>query len=260
MLEWIIRGLRKGRTTTSYPRRALEPPDGYQGPVRLLNADDASPDLAGICPTGAIAVDRSGGLSLDRGRCIHCGVCVRAAPERFAFTRQYETAARSREALIQIAGTSEADREESTRRSLGQQARALRRSIHVRHIDTGSDGSEEWEIQALWNPYYDIQRLGFFLTSSPRHADILIVTGAVTGPMRSPLERTWNAMPAPKALIAAGTEACSGGLTGLPGLTAGGVDALLPVDVYVPGSPPPPIALLDGLLLAVGLLGVKVAK
>ncbi len=135
----------------------------------------------------------------------------------------------------------------------------MRRSIHVRHIDTGSDGAEEWEIQALWNPYYDIQRLGFFLTSSPRHADILIVTGGVTGPMREPLIRTWEVMPSPKALVAAGTDACSGGLSAATGLTAGGVDAVLPVDVYVPGSPPSPIALLDGLLTAVGLLRAREA-
>ncbi len=140
------------------------------------------------------------------------------------------------------------------RRPLGERARALRRSIHVRHIDCGSDGSEEWEIQALWNPRYDIQRLGFFLTASPRHADVLLVTGPVTTAMRAPLQRTWELMPEPKALIAVGAEACSGGLCGADELTAGGVDAVLDVDVYVPGSPPAPIAIMDGLLLATGLL------
>ena len=94
----------------------------------------------------------------------------------------------------------------------GRARRSLRRSIHVRHIDCGSDGSEEWEIQALWNPYYDIQRLGFFLTNAPRHADVLLVTGPVTAPMRAPLERTWQVMPEPKALVAVGTDACGGGL------------------------------------------------
>ncbi len=140
------------------------------------------------------------------------------------------------------------------RRPLGDQAQALRRSIHVRHIDCGSDGSEEWEIQALWNPYYDIQRLGFFLTAAPRHADVLLVTGPVTTAMRAPLERTWEVMPAPKALVAVGTDACSGGLCTASELTAGGVDAVLGVDVYVPGSPPAPIAIMHGLLLATGLL------
>ncbi|MCA1689948.1 MAG: NADH:ubiquinone oxidoreductase, partial [Actinobacteria bacterium] len=141
-----------------------------------------------------------------------------------------------------------------TRRALGERARALRRSIHVRHIDCGSDGSEEWEIQALWNPYYDIQRLGFFLTAAPRHADVLLVTGPITTPMRGPLKRTWQVMPEPKALVAIGTEACSGGLYGESELTAGGVDNVMPVDVYVPGSPPAPIAIMHGLLLATGLL------
>jgi Ni,Fe-hydrogenase III small subunit len=201
-------------------------------------------------------VDARGGLSVDRGRCIQCGECVRAAPKRFAFAPRYESAGRSRRALV--VGDSERTAEPigPAPRALAEQARALRRSIHVRHIDTGSDGAEEWEIQALWNPYYDVQRLGFFLTSAPRHADVLLATGGVTGPMREPLLRTWQVMPEPKALVAVGTDACSGGLAAGNGAVAGGVDALLPVDVYVPGSPPAPIAILHGLLLAVGLLNL----
>ena len=132
--------------------------------------------------------------------------------------------------------------------------RALRRSVHVRHVDAGSDGAEEWEIQALTNPYYDVQRLGIYFTAAPRHADVLLVTGGVTAPMRAPLERTYELLPEPKAVVAAGTDACSGGLADGLGTVAGGVDAVLPVDVYVPGSPPAPIALLHGLLLAVGVL------
>ncbi len=266
MLAWIPRGLRKGRITTRYPRRPERPPAGFQGQILVRDAGGARGELVTLCPTGAIAVDAAGRLSVDRGRCILCGACVRADPGRFAFAERYETAARTREALItngqadiETEGGPGLDQRVPCRGSLGQQARALRRSIHVRHIDTGSDGAEEWEIQALWNPCYDIQRLGFFLTSSPRHADILIVTGGVTEPMREPLTRTWEVMPSPKALLAAGTDACSGGLSVATGLTAGGVDAVLPVDVYVPGSPPSPIALLDGLLAAVGLLRAQEA-
>jgi len=255
MLEWIARGLRKGRITTRYPRERETPPSGFHGPVAVLDALNADRELEWCCPTGAITVD-DGRLALDRGRCIQCGECVRAAPHRFSYLHRYGTAVRARQSLV--VGAIDPPAHEPVRRTLAEQARRLRRSIHVRHIDTGSDGAEEWEIQALWNPYYDIQRLGFFLTSSPRHADILIVTGGVTGPMRGPLERTWEIMPEPKALVAAGTDACSGGLSAdwnptRP--TAGGVDTVLPVDVYVPGSPPSPIALLDGLLMAVGLLG-----
>ncbi|MGO9901086.1 MAG: ferredoxin [Solirubrobacteraceae bacterium] len=259
MLAWIPRGLSKGRISTGYPGRPERPPAGFHAQILVSYAANAPGELVTVCPTGAIAVDSARRLSLDRGRCILCGTCVRAAPERFALAERYETATSTRAALIDRGQRHAEDGTASQQRPLGEQSRALRRSIHVRHIDTGSDGAEEWEIQALWNPYYDIQRLGFFLTSSPRHADILIVTGGVTGPMREPLIRTWEVMPAPKALVAAGTDACSGGLSAATGLTAGGVDAVLPVDVYVPGSPPSPIALLDGLLQAVGLLRAREA-
>ncbi|HTZ63351.1 MAG TPA: hypothetical protein VMB51_04550 [Solirubrobacteraceae bacterium] len=252
MLEWIQRGLGQGRITTRYPREPEPAPQGYRGSVEVLDADDPPPELASVCPTGAIAVAGRRWLTLDRGRCILCGECVRRAPERFAFRGEYETAGRSRAGLV-VDGQRRAG-EHATRKALGEQARMLRRSIHVRHIDCGSDGSEEWEILALWNPSYDIQRLGFFLTNAPRHADILLVTGGVTAPMRGPLERTWNVMPGPKALVAVGTDACSGGLARDGGLVAGGVDRALPVDVYVPGSPPAPIAIMHGLLLATGVL------
>ncbi len=254
MLEWIPRGLRQGRVTTRYPQREEIAPPGYRGRIEVLDAADAAPELADLCPTGAIAVGSDRRLELDRGRCILCGACVGAAPGRFDFESRYQTAARARQALI-VPDQDESSSPEPTRRVLGEQARALRRSIHVRHIDCGSDGSEEWEIQALWNPYYDVQRLGYFLTAAPRHADMLLVTGAVTSAMRGPLERTWHVMPEPKALVAVGTDACSGGLCDAGELTAGGVDAVLEVDVYVPGSPPAPIAIMHGLLLATGLLG-----
>jgi Ni,Fe-hydrogenase III small subunit/ferredoxin len=247
------RGLRQGRITTRYPRREEPAPAAYRGRVEVLDAINAPAELAAICPTGAIIVDEQRRLTLDRSRCILCGECVRAAPERFSFKSRYQTAARSRSALI-VADHNDRAAGEPTHAALGELAPALRRSIHIRHIDCGSDGSEEWEIQALWNPYYDIQRLGFFLTAAPRHADVLLVTGGVTAPMRGPLERTWHVMPEPKALVAVGTDACSGGLSAGGGLVAGGVDAVLPVDVYVPGSPPAPIAIMHGLLLAVGLI------
>ena len=251
MLEWIYRGLSKRRVTTRYPRHPEPAPTGFRGRVDVAADGGVNPGIAEVCPTAAIKVDEQGRVALDRGRCIMCGECVRAAPDIFTFRSTYETAERSATALI-VGGDRDLARDEKTRRRNRGQASMLRRSIHVRHIDCGSDGSEEWEIQALWNPYYDAQRLGFFLTNSPRHADVLLVTGPVTPPMREPLERTWRVMPEPKALVAVGTDACGGGLH-----SWGGVDKVLPVDVYVPGSPPSPIAILDGLLLAAGQLAGK---
>jgi Ni,Fe-hydrogenase III small subunit len=125
----------------------------------------------------------------------------------------------------------------------------LRRSVHVRHVDAGSDGADEWEVLALLNPVYDVQRLGIFFTASPRHADVLLVTGAGAHGMALPLQRTLKAMPRPVVVIAAGVDAVSGGLVAPAYGVAGGVGDLVAVDVWVPGSPPSPFSLLHALLL-----------
>ena len=217
MLGWIARGLRQGRITTRYPRSPEPAPAGYRGRVEVIDPEGAEPELADLCPTGAITVDgRADTVTLDRGRCILCGECGRVAADRFRFVAEYETADALASALI-VRRSADAARPRADRaRRCASWRRRAGRSIHVRHIDCGSDGSEEWEIQALWNPYYDIQRLGFFLTPAPRHADVLLATGGVTAAMREPLQRTWEVMPAPKALVAVGTDACSGGLAGRP--------------------------------------------
>ncbi|GAB3917921.1 hypothetical protein GCM10027613_19130 [Microlunatus endophyticus] len=145
------------------------------------------------------------------------------------------------------------------RRSLSARTRRFRRSLYLRHIDLGSDGSEEWEITALLNPVYDIHRLGLFFTTTPRHADLLMITGAGARSMIGPLQRTLEAIARPFVVMAVGADAISGGMiaAGPDGSYAvvGGVGELAPVDVWVPGSPPSPFMILSGLLLAVGRLG-----
>jgi Ni,Fe-hydrogenase III small subunit/ferredoxin len=257
MLEWITRGLHKGITTTRYPRREEVPPPGFRARVALIDADGADPTLPEVCPTSAIHV-KDGRVSLDRGRCILCGLCITAEPTRFAFVEDYRTAARTRSAVV--IGEPPVPVTEVARPALGSATRTLRKSIHIRHVDAGSDGAEEWEIAALTNPYYDMQRLGLFFTLAPRHADILLVTGGVTDSMRQPLVRAYDVMPGPKAVVAAGTDACSGGFAAIGGEVLGGIDRVLPVDVYIPGSPSSPIALLHGLLLAAGVLDDEVSR
>jgi Ni,Fe-hydrogenase III small subunit/ferredoxin len=256
---WVLRGLRDGVVTTRWPRRPDEYADSWRGPATV--SSDAAPsdavvadgaELEWLCPTGAIEViDR---VRVDQGRCILCGRCVAARPDLFAWSEGATApaaAAVTRQALVvpREPGTEEAIA--AARGALAARTAALRRSVHVRHVDAGSDGSEEWEIQALLGPVYDVHRLGVFFTASPRHADVLMVTGAGTVGMTGPLRTTYEGMPDPKVVIAVGTDAVSGGL--LSDRLTGVADAV-PVDVWVPGSPPSPFAILNALVIATGKL------
>jgi Ni,Fe-hydrogenase III small subunit len=127
----------------------------------------------------------------------------------------------------------------------------LGRSLAIRQVDAGSCNGCELEIHALNNAFYDLERFGLKFVASPRHADVLLVTGPVTLNMREALERTYAATPDPKWVVAAGDCAISGGLFAESWACAGGVDKVLPVDLRLPGCPPEPIALLKGLLALV---------
>jgi Ni,Fe-hydrogenase III small subunit/ferredoxin len=252
---WVLRGLRNGVVTTRWPRRADAYADGLRGPARVLDsAPDGAAGLPELCPTGAISYSPGEGIGLDQGRCIQCGRCVADRPDAFAWSRGPAVASLARPALV-TPRTSESEQELArVRADLGLRTRALGRSVHIRHVDAGSDGSEEWEILALLNPVYDVHRLGIFFTASPRHADVLLVTGAGAHGMAAPLRRTYDAMPDPKVVIAAGTDAVRGGLVSPSYATLGGIGEVVPVDVWVPGSPPSPFQLLHAVLLALGRL------
>lgn len=255
-LPWAAHGLREGIVTTRYPRR----PDGYGDAWPGCVVVDASAGSAGLdevaahCPTGAIELAPRG-PRLDRGRCILCGRCVRERADVFSDGPGIETSASRRDLLVVPEEPREALEELGA--ALAKRVKALRRSIYVRHVDCGSDGSDEWEVAALTNPVYDVQRLGIFFTASPRHADLLLVTGAGAGGMVAPLQRTYDAMPEPKVVVAVGTDAASGGMFAGSYATRDGVAGALPIDVFVPGSPPSPFAILHGILLAVGLVASR---
>ncbi len=126
--------------------------------------------------------------------------------------------------------------------------RRLGRSLAIREVDAGSCNGCELEIHALNNAFYDVERFGLRFVASPRHADVLLVTGPVTKNMREALERTWNAMPGPKWVVAVGDCARDGGCFAGSYAVAGGVSAVVPVDLHIPGCPPPPVEILKGLL------------
>jgi Ni,Fe-hydrogenase III small subunit len=126
--------------------------------------------------------------------------------------------------------------------------RALGRSLAIRHVDAGSCNGCELEIHALNNAFYDLERFGFRFVASPRHADVLLVTGPVTHNMREALKRTYDATPAPKWVVAAGACAADGGVFAGSYAVAGGASSVVPVDLVIPGCPPSPATLLKGLL------------
>ena len=127
----------------------------------------------------------------------------------------------------------------------------LGRALAIRHVDAGSCNGCELEIHALDNPYYNLEGLGIKFVASPRHADMLLVTGPVTRNMEMALKRTYDAMPDPKLVVAVGDCGRDGGLFGESYATCGGVDKVIPVDVAVPGCPPPPLDILTGILTAI---------
>jgi Ni,Fe-hydrogenase III small subunit/ferredoxin len=254
---WVLRGLRDGVVTTRWPRRPDQYADSWRGPATVLPEEEV-PDTGGsfdrteverLCPAGAIEV--IDGVRVDQGRCVLCGRCVAARPDLFTWSSGPAAAAVARQALVVPAEPETDEAVAAARAALAARTAVLRRSVHVRHVDAGSDGSEEWEIQALLGPVYDIHRLGVFFTASPRHADVLLVTGAGTVGMTGPLRTTYEGMPDPRVVIAVGTDAVSGGLLS-DRLT--GVDGTVPVDVWVPGSPPSPFSILSALLIATGKL------
>jgi Ni,Fe-hydrogenase III small subunit/ferredoxin len=257
---WILRGLRDGVVTTRWPARPDPDAAAGRGPATVVDPlpADAGEWLDQICPTGAISRAAGAGANasvrLDQGKCVQCGRCVTARPDVFGWSEGPALAALSRSGLLVPEVQETPERLAALRDGLRARTAALRRSVHLRHVDAGSDGTEEWEILALLNPVYDMHRLGIFLTASPRHADILLVTGAGARGMTEPLRRTYDAMPEPKIVIAVGTDAVSGGLTSPSYAVAGGIGATVPVDIWLPGSPPTPFSILHAVLLAVGRL------
>ncbi|HUJ89923.1 MAG TPA: hypothetical protein VLX12_07005 [Syntrophorhabdales bacterium] len=233
MSKWVIRGLQTGIKTTSYPDReetALGISPGL--PLGKSDAGEKGPEIVSRCPTGALR--KSGEqVVVNYRRCIHCFRCLRGLVDPLKWGSGYEWA-------------------EATEIPDDAMGRAFARSLHVRVVDGGACGACLSEIQQITKPYYNIHRLGFFVTPTPRDADILMVAGPVTDHMRLPICKAYEAMPTPKRVLAVGACALSGGVFGPSFASGAGVSELIPVAAAVPGCPPPPLAILHGLLMLSG--------
>lgn len=267
MSLWTWFGLQTGNASTTWPLKGED--HGQAGVLGMPRYDPqrCQPDCDAcveVCPTHAISFAPESPVNLegqdgraeppqtsaaplvDWGRCIVCQRCTEVCPaDAFRTSEDWAVGVARREDLKWILSeskTSTVPKEDASRKP-------FRRSLHVRHVDAGSCNGCESELQALNNPFYNLHRLGIFFTASPRFADVLLVTGPVTHAMKQPLVEAWEAMPQPKWAIATGTCAVSGGIAGGNYACGTGLAGIIPVDIYLPGCPPNPAAVMHALLL-----------
>lgn len=281
MFKILQKTISTGTVTLNYPAEPAKLSRCFRGrpSFEFEKWKDGRP-AAEVCPTAAISLSDQGDsrkITVDYGLCIFCGLCAEVSPEAVSITQDFELATAERSNLVQTAEyTLNADRTHGALRkvdrysgsakidveSLGEKTRErihklLGRSLAIREVDPGSCNGCELEIVALNNPVHDIERFGIQFVASPRHADMLLVTGPVTRNMELALLKTHRAMSEPKVVVAVGACGISGGIFGVSYASVGAVAKVLPVDVYIPGCPPRPQALLHGILIGVGRLAER---
>lgn len=209
------------------------------------------------CSTSALAIDDSNGhleLTLNYGECIGCGRCIEVTEGAFFATERVTRCGVGKQALIRrwdVESGTEILANEPAMTEAAKEIRAIvGGALNIRQVDGGSCNGCEGEIVALTNPYYDLERFGIHFVASPKHADMLLVTGPVTRNMAEAVKNTYEATPSPKLVVAIGACGCNGGIFSGSHAVVGGVDSVIPVDAYIPGCPPTPAMLLTGILQA----------
>ncbi len=245
-MKSMIERLKQGHRTQPYPACPPQLPDRFRGyplidPGRCTDGCRACVE---VCPTDAIQAQPGGGIRIDTGRCVFCAECAAACPgQAITFTQDHRLAVTSRADLV-TSGSGPA-----LAKALDDRARRIfGHSLKLRQVSAGGCNACEADTNVLNTLVFDLGRFGIQFVASPRHADGLLITGPVTGNMSRALQKTYDAVPAPKLVIAVGACAISGGLYRDHPETCNGAPSILPVDLYVPGCPPHPYTILDGLL------------
>ncbi len=253
----LIERLKQKHRTIQYPSGpAPELPERWNGlPTLNLEGTITNPENIFTCPTGALYFNNTRPVAIDMGKCLFCGKCAARYPDCISFGKEYALARFDRESLVvgdvaavfpESAGMQKTDADKP-----GERVKKIRtlckRSFKMRQVSAGGCNACEADSNVLTTIGWDLSRFGIGFVASPRHADGVLVTGPVTPNMRLALEKTYNAVPEPRVVIAVGACAISGGIY------AGnheqcGVDRILPVDMYIPGCPPHPLVILEGLL------------
>lgn len=226
-------------------------PPRFRGrPVIERGTGEGQAPDPGACPTGALRLE-GGSCAIDLGKCLFCGECeTRSGPWRIRFTDDPRLATRTRAGLV--AGPGQPG--ELAAALDARLKRLFGRSLKLRQVSAGGCNACEADSNVLTTIGWDLGRFGIQFVASPRHADGLLITGPVTENMRLALRKTWEAVPEPRLVIAVGACAISGGPYAGHPEAHNGCDGLVPVDLYVPGCPPHPLTILDGLLRLLGRL------
>jgi len=243
MFKTLMNRWEQGHRTTSYPKTPIELPARYRG---LPTVDPEAPaalatSCAEACPQAAFDRDER---RIDLGRCVFCGTCERVSDGKAVqFTRRFELGTADRAHLV-TAG----DLPDLAQHAKQHFKKLFGRSLQLRQISSAGCNACEADLNVLGTPFFDLSRFGIDFVASPRHADAIVVTGPISRNMHTATLTTYEAVPTPKAVIAVGTCAISGGpFVGSPEISEG-LESLLPVDLFIPGCPPHPLTNLHALL------------
>ncbi len=262
----IKKMLQHGTVTVDYPKKPIKSSFITGAPEFDLKKCKGCMNCMNICPTGAIVFaenpsEKAKTPAVNLDECVFCRFCEEKCTNgAVSLTGRFELAQKSREALrasplyVQEKEVLGLEYELIGKQLKEKVYSTFGKSLHIREVDAGSCNGCDSEINALGSPYNDIERFGIHFVASPRHADMLLVTGCVTRNMEVALIKTYNAVPSPKLVVAVGACACSGGIFKDSYAGRNGIDSVLPVDVYIPGCPPRPQAIIYGILKSIGRL------